>query len=212
MIDNSTYKWKFVAGQLSLEFTNTVDARYEQKVKNSISFGIGKDKLNGFEDLVDWAKEVGILKESSAKQLIYISSQKVKESKQIFDRAIALRESLFRIFRQIINGLEPFEPDIELLNKESTEARNMQKLYYGGDKFFWRFETTSNDLSSIILPISLSGVELLMSDQIERVRQCPGENCGWLFLDTSKNRSRQWCDMKDCGNIAKVRRFREKLK
>ncbi|MEW6194650.1 MAG: CGNR zinc finger domain-containing protein [Bacteroidota bacterium] len=203
-------KWKFRGGRLCLEFTNTVDARYEENIKNSISFSIGKDKLNGYDDLVDWAKEVGILKEVTARQLILMSSQKIKEAKQIFDRAVALRESLFRIFRQITVGLKPFEPDIELLNVESAEARSRQKLMYESDKFSWKFETTANDLSSIIWPVSLSGIELLMSDEISRVRQCPGENCGWLFLDTSKNRSRQWCDMKDCGNLAKVHRFREK--
>ncbi len=212
MNDTVVSKWKFVAGRLCLEFTNTVDARYEEKIKNLISYGIGKDKLSSYNDLVDWAKEVGILKDSAAKQLILISSQKAKEAKHIFDRAIALRESFFRIFKKIIEGLEPLDSDVELLNRECAEAYSRQKLFYESDKFLWKFGTTADDLSSVIWPVSLSGIELLMSDEISRVHQCPGENCGWLFLDTSKNRSRQWCDMKDCGNIAKVRRFREKQK
>jgi predicted RNA-binding Zn ribbon-like protein len=38
------------------------------------------------------------------------------------------------------------------------------------------------------------------------VRECSGDTCGWLFVDTSRNHSRRWCDMEDCGNRAKARR------
>ena len=36
------------------------------------------------------------------------------------------------------------------------------------------------------------------------------QDCGWLFLDRSRNHSRQWCTMDDCGNVSKVRRFRQR--
>ena len=39
------------------------------------------------------------------------------------------------------------------------------------------------------------------------VRECGASDCAWLFLDTSKNHHRRWCDMTRCGNRAKVRRF-----
>ncbi|MGI8786895.1 MAG: CGNR zinc finger domain-containing protein [Pyrinomonadaceae bacterium] len=57
--------------------------------------------------------------------------------------------------------------------------------------------------------ISESAAAVLTTGDLTRVRQCGGDCC-WMFLDTSRNRSRQWCDMKDCGNLAKVRRFRRK--
>ncbi|MCL4550450.1 MAG: CGNR zinc finger domain-containing protein [Bacteroidetes bacterium] len=212
MNDNVLSKWKFVAGPLCLEFTNTVDARLEQKVKNSVVFTIGRDKLNGYLDLVDWAKEIEILDETVANRLIRFAKQNEKESKQNFDRAITLRESLFRIFKHIIEGWEPPEADVELLNRESAEARSRQKLIYESNKFVWKLDTEADELGSIIWSVVLSGNELLLSEQITRVRQCPGENCGWLFLDVSKNKSRQWCDMKDCGNLAKVRSYRERQK
>jgi predicted RNA-binding Zn ribbon-like protein len=58
-------------------------------------------------------------------------------------------------------------------------------------------------------PVARSAAELLTSGDLARVGQCPGEECGWLFLDTSRAGRRQWCDMADCGNLAKVRRFRD---
>lgn len=55
-------------------------------------------------------------------------------------------------------------------------------------------------------PIVYSAAKLLASSGLDRVRQCAGDDCGWLFLDTSRNHSRRWCDMADCGNRAKARR------
>jgi len=59
-------------------------------------------------------------------------------------------------------------------------------------------------------PLSRSAAELLTSADLAFIRECQGEDCGWLFLDTSRNRTRRWCDMRDCGNLAKVRRFRRR--
>jgi len=56
-------------------------------------------------------------------------------------------------------------------------------------------------------PIARSAAELLASEQVHFIRNCSSKTCQWLFLDTSKNHRRRWCDMKLCGNRAKVRRF-----
>ena len=212
MDGSSSSKWKFVGGRLCLDFINTVDGRIEKREKNSFVFGITKDKFSGYDDFVDWALNIGILKNSGAKQLINIYVENEKNAKKILDRAVKLREAVFRIFRFIIEGWDPPETDIEILNSECKAAREKQTLLYRTNKFEWDFEANGNELDSIIWPVALSGAELLISGPLDRIRQCAGENCGWLFLDTSKNRSRQWCDMKDCGNLAKVRRYREKQK
>jgi len=47
---------------------------------------------------------------------------------------------------------------------------------------------------------------------LAHVQMCNGDNCGWLFIDSSKNHSRRWCDMRDCGNRAKIRRHRLRQK
>ena len=52
--------------------------------------------------------------------------------------------------------------------------------------------------------------ELATMGDLTRVKECASENCNWLFIDESRNRSRRWCDMKDCGNRAKARRFRQR--
>jgi predicted RNA-binding Zn ribbon-like protein len=64
----------------------------------------------------------------------------------------------------------------------------------------------------MLAPIVKSAADLLLSDMLDRVKQCEGDPCGWLFLDTSRNRSRRWCSMEDCGNRAKARRFYQRKK
>ena len=65
-------------------------------------------------------------------------------------------------------------------------------------------------LDRMLWPIALSAAAVFGSDDVKRLKQCGGDRCGWLFLDTTRNHSRQWCRMADCGNVAKVRRFRRR--
>jgi predicted RNA-binding Zn ribbon-like protein len=206
----SSPRWKFVAGRLCLDFVNSVDARLERKVKTSTVFTFRTDKLDGYADLARWANEAGILEEKDAKRLLDVASRNERGSQRVFARATLLRESLFRIFKHAIEGREPPGADMELLNRECAVARNRQRLVYSSKKFDWDLQGSEGELDRMIWPIALSGAELLSSEELALVKQCPGPDCGWLFLDASKNRSRQWCDMKDCGNLAKVRRYRER--
>jgi predicted RNA-binding Zn ribbon-like protein len=60
----------------------------------------------------------------------------------------------------------------------------------------------------MLWPVARSAADLLTSaEELARVGQCADDRgCGWLFFDTSRNHSRRWCAMKDCGNRAKARR------
>jgi predicted RNA-binding Zn ribbon-like protein len=67
-------------------------------------------------------------------------------------------------------------------------------------------------LDWILCPVIRSAAELLVSEKFRRVKKCADPICGWLFLDISRNRSRRWCDMRDCGNRAKASRYYKKKK
>ena len=55
-------------------------------------------------------------------------------------------------------------------------------------------------------------VQLLRTGDLGRLRRCPLDagGCGWLFLDRSRNGSRRWCRMADCGTEVKARRLTER--
>ena len=70
----------------------------------------------------------------------------------------------------------------------------------------------TDSLDGLLRPVVLAAAQLLTSDWVGRVKQCEDDRgCGFLFIDTSKNRSRRWCSMDGCGNRAKVQRHRNRI-
>ena len=184
---------KLIGERLCLDFTNTVGGRNGSE----IIF----DKLKSYDDLVAWSVHAGILNRTDANKL------NKKGSQGVVKRALRLREAIYRICIAALKRESPNSADLKLLNQEIHEARNHE---FVDSSFRIRIKSTNNDLDQILWPVALSARELLTSEDLKRLQQCDGENCGWLFVDTSKNHTRQWCDMSDCGNRAKVRKFRSK--
>ncbi len=86
------------------------------------------------------------------------------------------------------------------------------RLVPGPDGLGWDWAADDRALDGVIWSVAHSAAELLTSERLDRVRECAESRCGWLFLDASRNRSRQWCDMKVCGNRAKARRHHARKK
>ncbi len=89
--------------------------------------------------------------------------------------------------------------------KESTQLSNLQRRPDG--RIEWVF-TRSAGLELPRLALARAATELLTRPEVGLVRACPGEDCGWLFID--RRGRRRWCSMTSCGNRAKVRRHAER--
>ena len=63
---------------------------------------------------------------------------------------------------------------------------------------------------AILWPVAVAAADLLTTRDHPLLRECASDECSWLYLDTTRNHSRRWCDMKGCGNKAKVRRYRQR--
>jgi predicted RNA-binding Zn ribbon-like protein len=107
-------------------------------------------------------------------------------------------------------GRRPDPADLPLLNAEIATARSRERLAARRDGLVWSWPEAGERLDSPLWAVSRAAAALLTSGDLSRLRQCGGDECGWLFLDRSRNRSRQWCTMEDCGNVSKVRRFRKR--
>jgi len=195
---------KLVGGRLCLDFINTVDGRKGGAVLN--------DKLGAYSDLVEWSRHTGIVTATEAGRLIQASKRKAREAGEVFDRAIALREALYRVCKAMLADRRPQSADLEIVNQELVRARTHERLAHEAKGFRWEWIGSEAALDRMLWSIAQSAAELFTSGDLSRLRECCGDECGWLFEDTSRNRSRQWCDMQDCGNLAKVRRFRTRLR
>jgi predicted RNA-binding Zn ribbon-like protein len=58
--------------------------------------------------------------------------------------------------------------------------------------------------------LAAAAAKVAIQERMDRVKICPADDCQWAFFDTSRNRSRQWCSMKVCGNRAKARAHRQR--
>ncbi len=208
---------RLIGGRLCLDFVNTVDGRkiHSSRTKSTKSpkstpsrSPILGDKLGGYSDLVAWSHHAGILTAAETGRLAQAGKRKAAEAKAVFDRAIELREALYRIFKATMAGHKPQSVDLETLNDELFEARKHERLTGSEKGFRWQWIESETTLDQMLWPIAYSAAEFLSTGDLSRLRECGGEDCGWLFEDTSRNRSRHWCHMQDCGNLAKVHRFR----
>ena len=206
---------KLVGGRLCLDFVNTVDGRRNdssQRKSQSVNSLVLGDKLKDYSDLVAWSEHSGIVTAAEAARLIKDSKQKPAAANAVLRRAIALREALHHIFKAKMRETATPGIDLETVNDELLKARKNEKLTSADDGFEWKWIGGGNSLDRMLWPIAHSAAEFLTTGDLSRLRECGGEQCGWLFEDTSRNRSRQWCHMQDCGNLAKVRRFRTRMR
>jgi len=206
---------RLIGGRLCLDFVNTVDGRKNDSARRksqSVNSLVLADKLGDYSDLVAWSQHSGIVTATEAGRLIQESKRKAAEASAVFDRAIELREALHRIFKATVTGRMPQSVDLETVNDELLKARNHERLISTEKGFKWDWIGREASLDRMLWSIAHSGAEFLTKGDLSRLRECGGKECGWLFEDTSRNRSRQWCHMQDCGNLAKVRRFRTRLR
>ncbi len=205
---------KLIGGRLCLDFVNTAGGRRSESGgrKGEEVQVVRDDKLNDYFDLLAWGLHVGAIDEKQARSLVREAKRRDEGAAAALARAKELREAIHRIFRATIQRTRLRDEDVELLNKELACARNHERLAVINGEFVWQWDEGRGSLDRILWPVVWSAAELLTTGDLLRLRECGGEDCGWLFEDTSRNRSRQWCDMQDCGNLAKVRRFRTRLR
>jgi predicted RNA-binding Zn ribbon-like protein len=201
---------RLIGGCLCLDFANTVGGRRPARIgkRRGCNSEVLHEKLTDNDSLMAWAVHAGVLSGSQIRRVAMKSRARRDENRLVL-RALALREGIYRVFKSIVDRTTPPAADLELLNREIGEARRHERLHFTGGRFEW--ESVGGDPGEIVLwQVARSAGELLTSGNLSRIRECGGEDCGWLFLDTSKNQSRQWCYMQGCGNLAKVRRFRQR--
>lgn len=203
---------KRVGGRLCLDFVNTVKTR---TTRGGSSRGrdlldqVEGERLVSYDALLRWSTLAGALTEREGRDLEREAAARPARAAAALKRSLALREAMYRVFKNAIEHWTPADDDLATVNHELRAARAHEHLA-GSPRMAWQWDADPARLDRMLWPVVRSAAELLTSPELERVRQCPGEACGWLFLDNSRSRRRQWCDMADCGNLAKVRRFRER--
>ena len=184
-------------GHPALDFVNTVGGLRVQPPSPA------EELLDDYVDLTIWWARVGVISERQAASLRAVAKRDERAGQRALRSAKELRDELvYPIFRAIADGEEPPR---ELLDRlRDQECRGLRDAQLGRG---WSWPPPK-ELTDPLRPIVLAAVELLTAGPLDRIKTCG--NCRWLFIDQSRNHSRRWCSMEECGIQMKHARFVER--
>jgi predicted RNA-binding Zn ribbon-like protein len=177
-------KHEFVAGRLSLDFCNSLSPARRPTLR---------DRIESPGDFRAWARRAGVKLEE-------------KPAPKVLARLHRLRAALTGIFHALAQEGAPRPAELAVLNEELAEARAAERLVPAGSGY--EVEDVSPQLIDRFRHAIARDAAALLTGDLRRVKRCPSHDCLWLFHDDSKNLSRRWCAMDDCGTLDKVRRYR----
>jgi predicted RNA-binding Zn ribbon-like protein len=196
--------FKFVGGDPALDLVNTVDWT---------SGGLAEDRLADYDRLTRWAEEAGLLLPRLAAQFRVAAVERPRAAESAMRAAKLLRWNLRQVFRAVARGESPTKlPAMAELNDSLASALAHLQLVGASSAsaneppLQWSWRDATERLDSIIWPVVRSAAELLVSDEASRIRECGGPECGWMYVDRSRNGFRRWCEMESCGTREKSRR------
>ncbi len=192
------------ADALCLSFTNTADWHASEQPL---------ELLRSYADLISWGVLRGVLTGEEARQLLQTAKRQPEQASQVLERAVELRETIYRLFSAAAAKRPVARQDIDQLNEALPEALAQRRIDQAKKGLTWGWSKEAATLDQVLWPVIHSTAELLTSPEFKHVGQCHDDRgCGWLFLDMSRNHSRRWCSMERCGNRAKAQRHYKRSK
>ena len=181
-------------GRLALDFANTRSR-------------MSGEHLPDYGALVDFAAQSGQLDEAAAGRLLGLAEADTAAAAAVLARARVLRDAVFDLVAAAVRS-EPAAPSaVDALNAELGRALAHALVRPDADGYAWDWDDAVT-LDRPLWAVARDAADLLADrDLLARVRLCAADDCDWLFVHDSTNRSRRWCDMRVCGNRAKARRF-----
>jgi predicted RNA-binding Zn ribbon-like protein len=188
---------KLVAGARAVDFVNTVEWRGDPEARG--------ERLTSYGEFLIWAQAAGLIDAATHRRLAKEASRKPAAARRVVREAIGLREALAVM---LAGGNRDALATLNAALSATRFSYHLEPDSAGGLR-----AVASGDVDELRAPLAELAHEIvafLASDRLARVGHCADHRCGWFFVDTSRNHTRLWCDMADCGNNAKARAFYER--
>jgi predicted RNA-binding Zn ribbon-like protein len=167
------------------------------------------ERLGNYDALVEWAREQHVISAAAAERLTADARKHPHQAAAVLARAKEFREALNGLAEAIDGARQPNAAILKTIGDSVAAAYANGRLVPHEGALQW-VAGAEDDLDRVVWEIARSPGRLIVSPRLARVRACAAADCGWWFVDDTKNRSRRWCDMRLCGNREKLRRFRSK--
>ena len=190
--------FEWIGGALPLDFVNTVSWTDD---------GLAEERLERYEDLVGWAEAAGVVSARAGARLRRQARINSRAAGDALARAHRVRGVLHEAFTAAAAGRPVSGAALRELNTALATAATRLRLEPDGSAWTLAVGAAPAGLPGLLDRVVWEAARLLASDDRPRIKHCAADDCGWLFLDRSRNQARRWCDMKVCGNNAKARRF-----
>jgi len=193
-----------IGNELALDFVNTSSGRGSPS---------HQEHLRDFETLMQWVEHARVVAPADCAFVRETVAKRPKMPRAIFRRVLEVRELVWMIATALAEQ-RPISDTLRAgLTAVHTESLRFAEMKMRDGAYIWSWDARRKVPAAILGPITLSALTLLMEKDLSRTKRCAGMECGWLFFDTTKNNRRRWCEMRVCGNRAKVRaaRARQKL-
>lgn len=190
--------FQLIGGHPALDLVNTLDWRFRQDGQEEL--------LKTYMDLLHFAEQSQLIDSKQARRILRKSS----DARQTRTLAAAreLREALSELLYSAVDAQKPASDALKSLEKFFKRAHAHRSLHWSATGASWSFSDAAQPAEFPLWQLALHAEQLVTSEQLALLRACAKPDCRWLFLDTSKNHTRRWCDMKLCGNRMKARRFK----
>ncbi|MER7757151.1 CGNR zinc finger domain-containing protein [Kitasatospora sp. NPDC097643] len=185
-----------VGGHLVIDLVNTVTARDAQPI----------DWLDGYPRLLEWAALTGHFAPADLADLRRLAEAEPGRAAQALDRTRELREALHDLITALVHQDDPVPAQaVDQVGDHWRHAAARTRLTVRANTPQLQVGIETSGLDYLNDEIALQAFDLLRALPLERTRVCPGQRCGWVFIDSSRGGRRRWCDMGTCGNSAKGR-------
>ncbi|MEU4396502.1 CGNR zinc finger domain-containing protein [Kribbella sp. NPDC023855] len=189
-------------GALCLDFANTLEPKAEHGQDRD---HLGTDRRHAdHAGLLAWLEYAQVIDDGERRQLTALARQSPPTADDAVAAAVDLRAAVTAVFSALA-AHAALPPDAHRLRDAYARAVKAATLEPATMGLQWSWNRSAELMAPLHL-IAVSAAELATSTTLARVKQCDGENCWVLFIDTSKNASRRWCQMRYCGNVAKSHR------
>ena len=168
-----------------------------------------RETLVSYDALLGWARDQKLLPAAAIDRLQAQSRKHPHQAALVLGRVRELREALHEVLAAVEAGKHPPTPALDLLGRNLSAAYAHGTLVPHEGALQWT-SLGEDELERVGWEIAHATGRLILSPRLAHIRSCGAGDCGWWFLDETKNHSRRWCDMKTCGNREKLRRFRSR--